>query len=36
MAREFKALQGPVGAALLLSNLASAATVPLVLLLTHA
>jgi predicted permease len=36
MAREFHTLQGPVGTALLLSNLASAATVPLVLLLTHA
>jgi predicted permease len=36
MAREFRALQGPVGTALLLSNIASAATVPLALLLTHA
>lgn len=34
MAREFKALQGPIGTALLLSTIGSAATVPMVLLLT--
>ncbi len=36
MAREFRSLQGPVGTALILSNIVSAVTVPLVLLLTHA
>lgn len=35
MAREFRALQGPVGTGLLLSNIVSAVTVPLVLLATH-
>jgi predicted permease len=34
MAREFNALQGPIGTALLVSTIASAVTVPLVLLLT--
>jgi predicted permease len=36
MAREFRSLQGPVGTGLILSNLVSAVTVPVVLLLTHA
>ena len=36
MAREFKALQGPIGTALLVSTIVSAITVPLVLLLTGA
>jgi malonate transporter len=36
MAREFNALQGPIGTALLVSTIASAVTVPLVLLVTGA
>ncbi len=36
MAREFNALQGPIGTALLLSTIGSAVTVPIVLLLTGA